>query len=223
MSQSPPLLLSASILSADFTAPGAAVRQAEEAGVDWIHIDVMDGHFVPNITVGPVIVEACRKITRLPLDVHLMIEQPERHLEAFARAGASLLTIHVENAPNVHRTLQQIQTLGCQAGIAINPGTPATSIEAVAPLLDMVLVMSVNPGFSGQAFIAPMVEKVEMVRAILNRRRPEAHLQVDGGITADTLPQMQQAGADVFVAATAIFKYPAGIAAGIRALRSAAL
>ena len=217
------LLISASILSADFGALGEAIRQAEAAGVDWIHIDVMDGHFVPNITVGPVIVEACRKITRLPLDVHLMIEQPERHIEAFARAGANILTVHIENAPNIHRTLQQIRALGCQTGIAINPGTPAASIEAVAPLLDMALVMSVNPGFSGQAFLPEVVEKVSAVRSLLDQRRPTANVQVDGGITAETLPIMKTAGANVFVAATAIFKQPDGIAAGIRALRSAAL
>jgi len=216
------LLISASILSADFGALGEAIRQAEAAGVDWIHIDVMDGHFVPNITVGPVIVEACRKITHLPLDVHLMIEQPERHIEAFARAGANILTVHIENAPNIHRTLQQIRALGCQTGIAINPGTTAASIEAVAPLLDMALVMSVNPGFSGQAFLPEVVEKVSAVRSLLDQRCPTARVQVDGGITAETLPVMKTAGASVFVAATAIFRHPDGIAAGIRALRSAA-
>lgn len=215
------MLISASILSADFTDLRGQILQAEEAGTDWIHVDVMDGHFVPNITMGPFIVEACRRITRLPLDVHLMIEKPERHIEAFIRAGANYLSIHVEGNPNVHRTLQEIRSLGAHPGIVINPGTPVSQITAVIPEADFVLVMSVNPGFSGQSFIPGIAEKIREVRQFMNQMNPQGLIEVDGGITAATLPIVQAAGVDVCVAATAIFKYPGGIASGIRALRSA--
>lgn len=215
------MLISASILSADFTDLRGQILQAEEAGTDWIHVDVMDGHFVPNITMGPFIVEACRRITRLPLDVHLMIEKPERHIEAFIRAGANYLSIHVEGNPNVHRTLQEIRSLGAHPGIVINPGTPVSQITAVIAEADFVLVMSVNPGFSGQSFIPGIAEKIREVRQFMNQMNPQGLIEVDGGITAATLPIVQAAGVDVCVAATAIFKYPGGIASGIRALRSA--
>ncbi len=215
------MLISASILSADFTDLRGQILQAEEGGTDWIHIDVMDGHFVPNITMGPIIVEACRRITQLPLDVHLMIEKPERHVEAFIKAGASYLSVHVEGNPNIHRTLQEIRSLGAHPGIVINPGTPVSLIAAVIPVVDFVLVMSVNPGFSGQSFIPGVAEKIREVRQLMDQLNPRGLIEVDGGITAATLPIVQAAGVEVCVAATAIFKYPGGIAAGIRALRSA--
>ena len=213
------ILLSSSILSSDFTRLGEQIREAEVAGVDWIHVDVMDGMFVPNISMGPFIVEACRRATALPLDVHLMIERPERYIEDFIRAGANHVTVHIENAPHVARTLQSIRELGAAPGIVINPGTPAASIEAVLELIDMVLVMSVNPGFSGQSFILNTPRKIAQVRAMLDAAGSQAYIEVDGGITAKTLPACAAAGANVFVAATAIFKHPRGIAAGIAELR----
>ncbi len=211
-------LIAPSILSADFSALGAALHEAEAAGADWFHIDVMDGHFVPNITMGPVIVRACRRSTALPLDVHLMISEPERYLEAFARAGADILTVHAETCTHLHRTLQNIRELGCQAGVALNPATPVSVLSEVLDMLDLVLVMSVNPGFSGQAFIPQALHKIRQMRAMLERRT--VHIEVDGGINAETLPQARAAGANVFVAASAIFGHPQGIAAGIRTLRA---
>ncbi len=213
------IIIAPSILSADFLRLGAQLAECEAAGADWIHVDVMDGRFVPNISMGPVIVEACRRATSLPLDVHLMIEQPERHLEAFARAGASHLTVHVETCPHLHRTLQQIRELGCKAGVTLNPGTPAAAIQPVLHLADLVLVMSVNPGFSGQAFLSETAAKAAELRAMLDAINSPAWLEVDGGISAETLPQMRRAGADAFVAASAIFKHPAGITKGIQALK----
>lgn len=214
-------ILSASILAVDFSDLGNQIRSAEAAGVDWIHIDVMDGHFVPNITMGTVMVEACRRNTNLPLDVHLMIEYPERHIEAFAKAGADWITVHIENNANIHRTLQQIQALRCKPGIVLNPGTPACSISATLPLVEMVLVMTVNPGFGGQAFIPETLSKIKEIRRILNHTNPEVHIQVDGGVSADTVTEMHRAGANVFVAGTAIFGHPRGIQAGVDDLRNA--
>ncbi len=212
-------IIAPSILSADFLRLGEQLAECEAAGAGWIHVDVMDGHFVPNISMGPVIVEACRRATQLPLDVHLMIEQPERHLEAFARAGASHLTVHVETCPHLHRTLQQIKELGCKAGVTLNPGTPAVAIQPVLHLVDLALVMSVNPGFSGQAFLPETVAKVAEIRSMLDAINSPAWLEVDGGISAETLPHMRAAGADAFVAASAIFKHPSGITQGIQALK----
>ena len=169
--------------------------------------------------MGPFIVEACRRATKLPLDVHLMIEKPERLLEDFAKAGADHLTVHVETCPHLHRTIQQIKSLGCKAGVVLNPATPTVMIEPVLSMVDLVLVMSVNPGFSGQAFIPETIAKVADIRQKLDALGSSAWLQVDGGMAADTLPKMQAAGADVFVAGNAVFKYPQGIAAGIRALK----
>lgn len=214
-----PYRISASILSADFSQLGSQIARAEAAGVDWIHIDVMDGHFVPNITMGPFIVEACRKMTSLPLDVHLMITRPEEHLLAFADAGASILSVHVETSPNLHRTLQRIKELGCKAGVVINPGTPALALSSILPLADLVLVMTVNPGYSGQTFLPEMTSKVALVRRMLNEASSSSDLEVDGGINTATLPVVQTAGANVFVAASAIFHHPAGIEAGVSALR----
>lgn len=217
------MILSASILSADFSNLHDQIRQVEQAGVDWIHIDVMDGHFVPNITMGPFIVETCKRITNLPLDVHLMIERPEKHIESFINAGADYLSVHIENNPNIHRTLQAIRTRGVHPGIVLNPGTPASQIEAVLPFIDFVLVMTVNPGFSGQKFIPEVSGKIIMIRQMLGRSYQNVMIEVDGGITAETLQKVKAAGADVCVAATAIFKHPDGIDAGVRALREADL
>lgn len=214
-------VISASILSADFLQLGAEIAACEAAGADWIHVDVMDGDFVPNITMGPVVVEACRRASRLPLDVHLMIQHPERHVQAFAEAGASILSVHVENHPHLHRMLQQIKAAGCQAGVALNPGTPVEMIREVLPLVDLVLVMTVNPGFSGQQFLEEVLPKIQSVRRMLDDVHSSAWLQVDGGINAKTLPRVRAAGANAFVAAHAIFKHPQGIATGIHALKNA--
>ncbi len=209
-----------SILAADFAALGDAVRAAEAAGADWIHVDVMDGHFVPNLTIGPPVVAALRRVTSLPLDVHLMIEAPERLLEAFARAGADYLTVHPEASVHLHRTLQQIRALGVRAGVALNPSTPETALRYVTSLVDVVLVMSVNPGFGGQAFLPEVLPKVRAVRALLDASgRPEVALAVDGGIDRRTAPLVVAAGADVLVAGTAVFGAEEGIAAAIAALR----
>ena len=214
------ILIAPSILSADFLHLKDQIAACEDAGADWIHVDVIDGHFAPNLTFGPLIVEACRRATQLPLDVHLMIEQPERLLADFAKAGADHLTVHVETCPHLHRTLQEIKSLGCKAGVVLNPATPTVMIEPVLGMVDLVLVMSVNPGFSGQAFIPEAVAKVRTIRQKLDEIMSHAWLEVDGGMAADTVPQMRAAGANVFVAGNAVFKYPQGIAAGIRALRS---
>jgi ribulose-phosphate 3-epimerase len=216
-----PFVIAPSILSADFLHLGKEIRACQTAGADWIHVDVMDGHFVPNLTMGPFIVRHCRRATDLPLDVHLMVEKPENLLEAFVEAGASHLTVHVETCPHLHRTLQHIRSLGCKAGVTINPGTPAQSLFPVLPFVDLVLVMSVNPGYSEQVFIPEMVAKVAEIRARLDAIGSSAWLEVDGGISADTLPQTRVAGATAFVAAKAVFKHPQGIAAGITALREA--
>ena len=212
-------LLAPSILSANFARLGEELATCEAAGADWFHIDVMDGHFVPNITMGPFIVEHCKRTTRLPLDVHLMIEQPERHLEAFAKAGAATLTVHVETCPHLHRTLQYIKSLGCQAGVTLNPGTPVSSLEAVLHLADLVLVMSVNPGFSGGQYIPEAVGRVADLRQRLDAIGSKARLEVDGGVTAHNLPALLATGADTFVAATAVFKHPGGTATGVTTLK----
>jgi ribulose-phosphate 3-epimerase len=212
-------ILAPSILSADFTRLGAEIAACESAGADWLHIDVMDGHFVPNLTMGPFIVEACKRATKLPLDVHLMIEKPEGLIEAFAKAGADHLTVHVETCPHLHRTLEFIKSLGCKAGVTLNPGTPVVALESVLHLADLVLVMSVNPGFSGGKFVPESFARVADIRKRLDALGSSAWLEVDGGVNADTLPKLKEAGANAFVAATAVFKHPQGINAGIKALR----
>ncbi|MDO9129031.1 MAG: ribulose-phosphate 3-epimerase [Anaerolineales bacterium] len=212
-------ILAPSILSADFLHLGEQIAACEAAGADWIHVDVMDGHFVPNLTMGPFIVEACRRATKLPLDVHLMVESPERLLEAFAKAGTSHLTVHVETCPNLHSTLQEIRALGCAAGVTLNPGTPVTAIEPVLHMIDLLLVMTVNPGYSKQTFLPETTSKVAALRRMLDSIGSSAWLEVDGGISAQTLPEVRKAGANAFVAAHAVFDYPEGIAAGIAVLR----
>ena len=216
----PNATLAPSILSADFSRLAEELAACEAAGADWFHIDVMDGHFVPNITMGPFIVETCKRITNLPLDVHLMIEKPEQHLEAFARAGASHLTVHVETCPHLHQTLQHIKSLGCKAGVTLNPGTPVAALESVLHLADLVLVMSVNPGFSGGTFVPESFARVAEIRKRLDALGSVAWLEVDGGMNAETIPEMQRSGATAFVAATAVFKHPQGTAEGVRALKN---
>ena len=213
-------VLSPSILSADFARLGEEIATVEAAGADWIHVDVMDGHFVPNITMGPFIVATCRRITRLPLDVHLMIEKPERYIEAFAKAGASGLTVHVETCPDIVGTLRQIKSLGCRAGAVLNPETPVGAIQPALMEADLVLVMSVHPGYSGQSFMPETIAKVSEIRKKLNALRSSAWLEVDGGIDLETMPKMKEAGATAYVAATAIFKHPEGPAAGVKSLRA---
>ena len=213
-------ILSPSILSADFARLGEEIAIVEAAGADWIHVDVMDGHFVPNITMGPFIVAHCRRITKLPLDVHLMIEKPERYIEAFAKAGASGLTVHVETCPDIVGSLRQIKALGCRAGAVLNPETPVAAIQPALKEADLILVMSVHPGYSGQSFIPETIAKVSEIRKKLDALRSSAWLEVDGGIDQETLPQMKGAGATAFVAATAVFKHPEGPAAGVQSLRA---
>jgi ribulose-phosphate 3-epimerase len=209
-----------SILSADFACLGDQVRAVERAGADWIHVDVMDGHFVPNITIGPLVVEAVRRSTDLPLDVHLMITEPERYIPAFVKAGADIVSVQVETCPHLHRTLQQIRAAGARASVVLNPSTPAVSIEPVLGNLDQVLVMTVNPGFGGQEFIESMLPKIETLRRWIDERSLPISLEVDGGISPKTIGRARRAGADVFVAGAAVFGQP-DYAAAISALRKA--
>ena len=217
-----PILIAPSILSADFARLGEEVASAEAAGADRIHVDVMDGRFVPNITVGPLVVRALRRVTALPLDVHLMIVEPERYLSAFAEAGADLLVVQVEASPHLHRNLQAIRNLGCRAGVALNPHTPVVMIDAVWDLLDHVLVMTVNPGFGGQAFLPTMLPKIAEVRERIAAHGLDVEVAVDGGIDPETAGQVVEAGANVLVAGSAVFGSPDGVAPAIRALRVAA-
>lgn len=211
-----------SILSADFARLGEQVAEAEAAGADYIHVDVMDGHFVPNLTIGPVVVQALRRVTRLPLDVHLMVEKPESMLESFVSAGADILTVHVETCPHLHRTLQQIRGLGVRAGVSLNPSTPLVALEEILADVDLVLVMSVNPGFGGQSFIERSVGRIRRLRQMMIEQRVRAELSVDGGIHPETAEQVVRAGANVLVAGSFIFNDPEGIAAAIRRLRTSA-
>ncbi len=209
-----------SVLSADFRRLGQEVEEVEKAGADGIHLDVMDGRFVPNITIGPFIVEAVRKTTTLPLDVHLMIVEPERYLSDFAHAGADMLSVHQEACPHLHRTIQQIKQLGKQAGVVLNPSTPLSTLEEVLPDVDLILLMSVNPGFGGQSFIEASVDKVRRLRRLLDERGAHAELEIDGGIDPQTAPRVVTVGATMLVAGSAVFRAPGGAAAGVRRLRA---
>lgn len=212
-------LLAPSIIASDFAHIVDEVAAIESAGADWIHVDVMDGHFVPDITIGPLFVRSLRRVAKLPLDAHLMISEPEKYIPAFAEAGVNNITVHVETCPDLPKVIEQIKSYGCTAGVTLNPATSASAIDHVLPLVDLVLVMSVVPGFSGQKFMPEMVDKVEEIRAKLNSLRSAAHLEVDGGINAETLPLMKKAGANVFVTGNAAFKHPQGSGAGVRALK----
>ncbi len=209
-----------SILSADFRCLGQQIAEVEQAGADRIHVDVMDGRFVPNITIGPLIVEAARKSTSLPLDVHLMIVEPERYLADFASAGADIILVHQEACPHLHRTVEQIKQLDKQAGIVLNPSTSIASLEEVIDMLDQVLVMSVNPGFGGQRFIASSTRKVRRLQRLLQERGAQAAIEIDGGIDPTTAPAVVAAGASLLVAGSAVFGAPGGPGEGVRRLRA---
>ncbi|ANI77753.1 MULTISPECIES: ribulose-phosphate 3-epimerase [Sphingobium] len=215
-----PILISPSILSADFARLGEEVRAIDEAGCDWIHIDVMDGHFVPNITIGPGVVKALRPHSKKPFDVHLMISPVDQYLDAFAQAGADILTVHPEAGPHIHRSIQHIKSLGVQAGVVLNPGTPAKMLDYLIDDVDLILVMSVNPGFGGQSFIENQLRKIEAIRKMIEKSGRDIRLQVDGGIDFTTAPRAIEAGADVLVAGTATFRGgPAAYADNIRKLK----
>ena len=211
--------ISPSILSANFACLGEHVKEAEDAGVDYIHVDVMDGHFVPNITIGPLIVKALRPVTKLPLDVHLMIENPERYIEDFAQAGADIITVHQETCPHLHRTLQQIHNLGIRAGVSLNPSTPASTLAEIITEVDLILVMSVNPGFGEQSYIPACTGKIEKLRSMLDVCGSSADLEVDGGVNVDNVCEVIGAGANAFVAGSAVFNDRHSVAENVQLLR----
>lgn len=217
-----PLKLAPSILTADFGHLADEIRAAEEGGADYIHLDVMDGAFVPNISFGPVVIQAVRKFTSLPLDVHLMVEEPGRYLADYAAAGANLLTVQVEACKHLHRTVQQITALGCKAGVALNPSTPIESVREILPFVDMVLVMSVNPGFGSQRFIETSTSKLRRMRKLMDDLDPLADLQVDGGVDAHNIADIVAAGANVIVVGSAVYNQRASVAENIARLRQAA-
>ncbi len=219
MSRSP-LRIAPSILSADFARLAEEIAQVERGGADWLHVDVMDGHFVPNLTVGPPIVESIRKVTKLPLDVHLMMTHPDQFIDEFASAGADYLTVHVEACPHLHRTVQLIKQKGVKAGVTLNPATALSTVEEILPEADLLLIMSVNPGFGGQQFIPAVLDKIRRARALIEQTRSRALLEVDGGVKPSNAAEVIRAGADVLVAGSAIFAAP-DYAAAIAALRQA--
>jgi ribulose-phosphate 3-epimerase len=213
-------LIAPSLLAADFSELGAQLEQAEAAGADWHHVDVMDGHFVPNISLGPAIVRACQRVAAIPLDVHLMIENPDKYLEAFAKAGADQILIHEEASPDLEKSIAHIKKLGCKAGVVINPGTTVNSIESILAKIDIVLVMSVEPGFGGQHFMPEVLPKVQQIREWIDAQQLSCQIEIDGGIDQDTIASAYAAGVDVFVAGTAIYGHPNGISEGINLLKS---
>ena len=214
------VVIAPSILSADFSRLGEEIRAVEEAGADWIHVDVMDGRFVPNLTIGPPIVKAVRKTTKLPFDVHLMIVEPERYVDAFAEAGADTITIHVEACTHLHRTLQHIRSLKKRAGVVLNPGTPEDSLKYVMGLVDLILVMSVNPGFGGQSFLPEVLPKVTAIRKMIDEQKRPIDLEIDGGVSEATVRAVTKAGARALVAGNAIFTHPKGYEHAIATLRA---
>jgi ribulose-phosphate 3-epimerase len=213
--------LAPSILSADFARLGEQIDEVARAGADYIHVDVMDGHFVPNITIGAPVVASIRPVTSLPLDVHLMIEHPERYISEFVQAGADIITVHVEACPNLRKTIRLIKELGARAGVSLNPATPLNAIEEFIPHVDLVLIMSVNPGFGGQSFIPETLPRIANMRKMLDDRKLSAELEVDGGITADNAPDIVKAGATVLVAGNSIFRAKEGVSRALRRLREA--
>jgi len=213
-------IISASILNSDFGNLESEINKAEEAGVDWIHLDIMDGQFVPNISFGPHVVSICKKITDLPLDVHLMISNPEKYIKDFSDSGADYISVHIENNPNIHRTLQEISSNGIRAGIVLNPGTPIGSIFSVLHMVDYVLVMSVNPGFGGQVFLPETLVKIKKLSYELNDRNLSIPIEVDGGLNEDTAKDAKNSGVNIFVAGSFIFKNPKGIKEAVRILNN---
>lgn len=213
--------LAPSILSADFTQLGNQVRQAEDAGANYIHFDVMDGMFVPNISVGPLVLEAVKRVTNLPLDVHLMIEAPERYLEEFVKAGANVIMVHQEDSPHLHRSIQQIKALGARAGVVLNPSTPLGTLEEILPYISRILIMSVNPGFGGQSYIETSTSKLQRCRKMVDESGFEIEIEVDGGVKAGNIREVVEAGADVVVAGSAIFNDKETVAQAMAKLRAA--
>jgi len=214
------VLFAPSILSADFARLGEQVQEAEAAGADLVHVDVMDGHFVPNITVGPLVVQALRSVTSLPIHAHLMIENPERYIDAFARAGAELIAVHVETCPHLHRTMQQIRQAGARPAVTLNPATPLSTLDEILTEVDLVLVMTVNPGFGGQSLIPATLDKVRRLRRTLDDRGLECEIEVDGGINTATIRSAVEAGADVLVMGSAVFTSDGSIRQAIESLRA---
>lgn len=216
-----PIKIAPSILSADFSRLGEQVKAAEEAGADWLHFDVMDGHFVPNITIGPLVAAAIKPLTNMPLDVHLMIEKPERYFADFVKSGADVLTVQVETCPHLHRTIQSIKELGIKAGVTLNPATPLVMIEDILPYVDLALIMSVNPGFGGQSYIPTSTEKIRTLRKMLDAIGSTAELQVDGGVKAENAGEVVAAGATCLVSGSGVFNKKASVAENIARIRQA--